>query len=124
MTNTSNSLFINVSNIFGHLGKGLRHLLESVKSLENNVAKERMSCRTQIQRLKAENATLLLKVQQLTESAARKPGDGSPALKRYKHSSSIRSNYSSGRQSRSRSSSISSHVKTSRSSLSPGIHKY
>ncbi|XP_053985983.1 centrosomal protein CCDC61-like [Hylaeus anthracinus] len=101
-------------------GKGLRHLLGSIKSLENNVAKERASFRTQIQKLKAENAALLLKVQQLTESAGRKPGDGSPALKRYNRSPSIRSNCSNSRQSRSRSSSISSRIKTSRSSLSPG----
>ncbi|XP_076547475.1 centrosomal protein CCDC61 isoform X6 [Osmia lignaria lignaria] len=87
-------------------GKGLRHLLGSIKSLENNIAKERASFRTQIQKLKAENTALLLKVQQLTESVGRKPGDGSPALKRT-YSPSVR------RRSRSRSSSISSRFKMS-----------
>ncbi|XP_015439850.1 PREDICTED: coiled-coil domain-containing protein 61-like [Dufourea novaeangliae] len=101
-------------------GKGLKHLLGSIKTLESNVAKERVSFRIQIQKLKAENTALLLKMQQLTEFAGRKPGDGSPALKRYNHSPSVRTNYTNCRQSRSRSSSISSRVKTSRSSLSPG----
>ncbi|XP_076667328.1 centrosomal protein CCDC61 [Andrena cerasifolii] len=101
-------------------GKGLRHLLGSIKSLENNVAKERAFFRTQIQKLKVENAALSAKVRQLTESAGRKPGDGSAALRRYNHPSSTRTNYTDRRRSRSRSSSISSHVKTSRSSLSPG----
>lgn len=96
-----------------YLGKGLRHLLGSIKSLENNIAKERASFRTQIQKLKAENTALLLKVQQLTESVGRKPGDGSPALKRT-YSPSVR------RRSRSRSSSISSRIKMS--SLSSGIY--
>ncbi|XP_043582203.1 centrosomal protein CCDC61-like isoform X3 [Bombus pyrosoma] len=93
-------------------GKGLKHLLESIKSLENNVVKERASFQMQIQKLKAENAALLLKVQQLTASANRKPGDGSPALKCHNRTSSTL------RRSRSRSSSISSRNKTS--SLSPG----
>ncbi|XP_076234127.1 centrosomal protein CCDC61 [Calliopsis andreniformis] len=101
-------------------GKGLKRLLGSIKTLENNVAKERASFQIQIQKLKAENSALSLKVQQLTQSASRKPGDGSPALKRYNRTSSTRTSYSNRRQSRSRSSSISSHVKTSRSSLSPG----
>lgn len=92
----------------------------SIKSLESNVAKERAFFRTQIQKLKAENAALSAKVRQLTESAGRKPGDGSAALRRYNHPSSTRTNYTDRRRSRSRSSSISSHVKTSRSSLSPG----
>lgn len=98
----------------------MKHILGSIKSLENSVAKERASFQIQIQKLKAENAALLLKVQ-LTASAGRKPGDGSPALKRHSRSPSIRSTYTNSRHSRSRSSSISSHVKSSRSSLSPGI---
>ncbi|CAK9808633.1 Centrosomal protein CCDC61 [Anthophora plagiata] len=93
-------------------GKNLRYLLGSIKSLENNVVKERASFRAHIQKLKAENAALLLKVQQLTASASRKPGDGSPALKRYNHTHSTR------RRSRSQSSSISRRNKPS--SLSPG----
>ncbi|XP_033328144.2 centrosomal protein CCDC61 isoform X1 [Megalopta genalis] len=101
-------------------GKGLKRILGSIKSLENNVTKERASLRIQIQKLKVENAALLLKVKQLTESAGRKPGDGGSALKCHSRSSSIRTNYTNSRQSRSRSSSISSHIKTSRSSLSPG----
>ncbi|XP_076392586.1 centrosomal protein CCDC61 isoform X2 [Megachile rotundata] len=92
-------------------GKGLKHLMGSIKSLENSIAKERASFRTQIQKLKAENRALLSKVQQLTVSS-RKPGDGSSALKHSAYSPSIR------RRSRSRSSSISSRVKAS--SLSSG----
>ncbi|KAK9294455.1 hypothetical protein QLX08_010917 [Tetragonisca angustula] len=91
-------------------GKGLKYLLESIKSLENNVVKERTSFRMQIQRLKAENAALLLRVQQLTASANKKPGDNSPASKRR--------NRTPCRRNRSRSSSISSRNRTS--SLSPG----
>ncbi|KAK1118368.1 hypothetical protein K0M31_015068 [Melipona bicolor] len=93
-------------------GKGLKYLLESIKSLENNVVKERTSFRTQIQRLKAENAALLLRVQQLTASANKKSGDDSPASKRR--------NRTPCRRNRSRSSSISSRNRTS--SLSPGVH--
>lgn len=92
----------------------------SIKSLENNVAKERALFQIQIQKLKAENTALSFKVQQLTESAGRKSRAGSPALK-HNYSSSVRTTYSNRRRSRSRSSSISSHVKTSRSSLSAGI---
>ena len=99
-------------NIFYHSGKGLKYLLESIKSLENNVVKERTSFRMQIQRLKAENAALLLRVQQLTASANKKPGDNSPASKRR--------NRTPCRRNRSRSSSISSRNRTS--SLSPGVH--
>ncbi|KOX70377.1 Coiled-coil domain-containing protein 61 [Melipona quadrifasciata] len=93
-------------------GKGLKYLLESIKSLENNVVKERTSFRTQIQRLKAENAALLLRVQQLTASANKKSGDDSPASKRRNRTPPCRRN-------RSRSS-ISSRNRTS--SLSPGVH--
>ncbi|XP_026674615.1 coiled-coil domain-containing protein 61-like [Ceratina calcarata] len=93
-------------------GKALKHLFGSIKSLESNVVKERASFRAQIQKLRAENAALSLKVQQLTASANRKPGDGSPALRRRNRTPSTR------RQSRSRSSSISSRNKTS--SLSSG----
>lgn len=89
--------------------------MESIKSLENNVVKERASFQMQIQKLKAENAALLLKVQQLTASTNRKPGDGSPALKCHNRTSSTL------RRSRSRSSSISSRNKTS--SLSPGVNQ-
>lgn len=93
-------------------GKGLKHLLGSIKSLENNIVKERASYCTQIKKLKTENAALLSKVQQLTVPASRKPGDGSPALKHRNRTPSTR------RRSNSRSSSISSRNKTS--SLSPG----
>ncbi|XP_031833629.1 centrosomal protein CCDC61 [Nomia melanderi] len=116
---TANQKLIQENQRLSTGGKGLRHILGAIKSLENSVTKERISFRTQIQKLKAENAALLLKVQQLTASASRKPGDGSSALKHNNHSS-IRTNDANCRQSRSRSSSISSHIKTYRSSLSPG----
>ncbi|XP_078035461.1 centrosomal protein CCDC61 isoform X2 [Augochlora pura] len=99
---------------------GLKRILGSIKSLENSMTKERASFQKQIQKLKVENAALSLKIQQLTESAGRKPGDGSSALKCHNRSTSIRTNYTNSRRSRSRSSSISSRIKTSRRSLSSG----
>lgn len=97
---------------FYHSGKALKHLFGSIKSLENNVVKERASFRAQIQKLRAENAALSLKVQQFTASANRKPGDGSPAFRRRNRMPSTRGS------NRSRSSSTSSRNKTS--SLSSG----
>ncbi|KAL2717976.1 centrosomal protein CCDC61-like [Vespula squamosa] len=99
-------------------GKGIRRLASAISALENSVAKERASFRAQIQKLRAENAVLSLKVRQLTESTTRRSGDGSPAFKRRTPPPSSHSRRSINRRSRSRSPSIYGHFKTS--SLSPG----
>ncbi|XP_046813379.1 centrosomal protein CCDC61-like isoform X2 [Vespa crabro] len=99
-------------------GKGIRRLANAISALENSVAKERTSFRVQIQKLRAENAVLSLKIRQLTESTTRRSGDGSPAFKRRTPPPSSHSRRSINRRSRSRSPSISGHFKTS--SLSPG----
>lgn len=83
------------------------------------MAKERASFRAQIQKLRAENAVLSLKIRQLSESNIRRSGDGSPAFKRRTPPPSSHSRRSINRRSRSRSPSIYGHFKTS--SLSPGI---
>ncbi|OAD56923.1 Coiled-coil domain-containing protein 61 [Eufriesea mexicana] len=94
-------------------GKDLKHLLGSIKSLESSIVKERTSFCKQIQKLKAENAALLLKVQQLTASANRKSGNNNSA---FKQRNCIPPMFR--QRSRSRSSSLSSRNKTS--SLSSG----
>nr|KAF7439462.1 hypothetical protein H0235_001853 [Vespula pensylvanica] len=100
-------------------GKGIRRLASAISALENSVAKERASFRTQIQKLRAENAVLSLKIRQLTESTTRRSGDGSPAFKRRTPPPSSHSRRSINRRSRSRSPSIYGHFKAS--SLSPEI---
>ena len=89
----------------------------AIKALENNVVKERASFRAQIQKLKVENASLTLRLRQMTEGAKRKPGDGSsPAARRPSTSPAPRSTQSrrsQGRKVRSRSSSASGRLKTS-----------
>ncbi|XP_043506037.1 centrosomal protein CCDC61-like [Polistes fuscatus] len=99
-------------------GKGIRRLASAISALENSVAKERASFRAQIQKLRAENAALSLKIRQLTESTIRRSRDNSPALKRRTPPPSSYSRHSINRRSRSRSPSIYGHFKTS--SLSPG----
>ncbi|XP_043271684.1 centrosomal protein CCDC61-like [Venturia canescens] len=100
--------------------KGARRLFSAIKTLENDVAKERVSFRTQIQKLRVENASLALKVRQLTELASRRPGDGSPALRRRSTPPprSSQSRRSMARKGRSRSSSLTRCYKAP--SLSPG----
>ncbi|CAL7949611.1 unnamed protein product [Xylocopa violacea] len=107
----ANQRLVHENHMLKNEGGGLKHLLGSIKLLENNITKERASFRTQIQKLKAENTALSLKVQQLTSSASRKLGNGSPVLKRNRTPSTRRRN-------KSRSSSASSRNKTS--SLSSG----
>ncbi|XP_014606667.1 PREDICTED: coiled-coil domain-containing protein 61-like [Polistes canadensis] len=99
-------------------GKGIRRLASAISALENSVAKERASFRAQIQKLRAENAALSLKIRQLTESAIKRSRNNSPALKRRTPPPSSYSRHSINRRSRSRSPSIYGHFKTS--SLSPG----
>ncbi|XP_024942145.1 coiled-coil domain-containing protein 61 isoform X2 [Cephus cinctus] len=67
--------------IFNYSGKGVRRLLAAIKTLENSVAEERANFRARIKKLRAENLALTLKLHH-NELASRKPGDGSPALKR------------------------------------------
>lgn len=99
-------------------GKGLGRLFSSLKTLESNVAKERAAFRMQIQKLRSENASLVLRMRQLTEAGGRKPADGSSGLIYHSRPRSVQSRGSNRRRSRSRSSSASGCVKIS--SLSPG----
>lgn len=103
------------------LDKGARRLFSAIKTLENEVAKERVSFRTQIQKLRVENASLALKLRQLTEVPSRKPGDASSALRRRSTPPprSLRSRRSLSRKGRSRSPSLSGRYKAA-PSLSPG----
>ncbi|KAK2582888.1 hypothetical protein KPH14_008963 [Odynerus spinipes] len=87
-------------------GKGAKRLVNAISALESSVAKERASFRAQIQKLRAENAALSLKVRQLTDTTIRRSGDGSPALKRRTPPPSSHSRRSINRRSRSRSPSV------------------
>lgn len=107
------SIYLNIC-----IGKGLGRLFSSLKTLESNVAKERAAFRMQIQKLRSENASLVLRMRQLTEAGGRKPADGSSGLIYHSRPRSVQSRGSNRRRSRSRSSSASGCVKIS--SLSPG----
>lgn len=120
LTNGGRNIYFDISetnflNVFYYSGKDLKHLLRSIKSLESSIVKERTSFCMQIRKLKAENAALLLKVQQLTASADRKSGNNNSA---FKQRNCIPPMFR--QRSRSRSSSLSSHNKTS--SLSSGVY--
>ncbi|XP_012254762.2 centrosomal protein CCDC61-like [Athalia rosae] len=58
--------------------KGIKRLLEAVRSLENAVTEERALFRARIQKLRVENATLMSKLRDLNKSACRKPRGSSP----------------------------------------------
>ncbi|XP_024942143.1 coiled-coil domain-containing protein 61 isoform X1 [Cephus cinctus] len=77
----ANKKLVEENRNFASGGKGVRRLLAAIKTLENSVAEERANFRARIKKLRAENLALTLKLHH-NELASRKPGDGSPALKR------------------------------------------
>ncbi|XP_043483324.1 centrosomal protein CCDC61-like [Leptopilina heterotoma] len=106
-------------------GKGSRHLLNSVKLLEKNVAEERASFRSQIQKLRAENLSLNAKIRQLTQQAANRKvsGNGSRSSFIRRRVTPPRSSQSfpNCRRSRSPSPALSNHRKASTLSRSSSI---
>ncbi|XP_051161095.1 centrosomal protein CCDC61-like isoform X2 [Leptopilina boulardi] len=112
-------------------GKGSRHLLNSVKSLERNVAEERASFRSQIQKLRAENASLNGKIRQLQQQQQQTTGNRKFPLSRNASPSfrkrcttpprSSQSYPNFRQQSRSQSPAFSNHAKTSSLSRSSSV---
>ena len=94
--------------------------MNAIKALEKNVSEERASFRSQIQKLRTENAALTLKVRQLT-TINRKTGDVSPALRRRATPPRSSQSFRNCRRRRSPSPSFSGQIKTS--SLSRGNWK-